>query len=178
MCQNLTHPLFCAFRSRGAVMNALVLQGKSRCPKAKQAQFWRRTIACDSSSALQSAGWSRLGNMWDRDNGGDILEKLRRFWKNLPRFLENLPRFWRNVRDNFFFVGPFLEPFVEVFEREEMADGRWNVFVCEKCAFGCLSRARAHAHYKSFALFAFTTFTEISVINWYTMNKMMFSDKI
>ena len=55
--------------------------------------------------------------MWDRDNGGDILEKLRRFWKNLPRF-------WRNVRDNFFFVGPFLEPFVEGFEREEMADGR------------------------------------------------------
>ena len=64
------------------------------------------------------------GNMWDRDNGGDILEKLPRFWKNLPRFLENLPRFWRNVRDNFFFVGSFLEPFVEVFEREEMADGR------------------------------------------------------
>ena len=46
------------------------------------------------------------------------------FGKNLPRFLENLPRFWRNVRDNFFFVGPFLEPFVEGFEREEMADGR------------------------------------------------------
>ena len=71
------------------------------------------------------------GNMWDRDNGGDILEKLPRFWKNLPRFLENLPRFlenlprfWRNVRDNFFFVGPFLEPFIEVFEREEMADER------------------------------------------------------
>ena len=55
--------------------------------------------------------------MWDRDNGGDILEKLRRFWKNLPRF-------WRNVRDKFFFVGPFLEPFVEGFEREEMADER------------------------------------------------------
>jgi len=62
--------------------------------------------------------------MWDRDNGGDILEKLRRFWINLPCFLENLPRFWRNVRDNFFFVGPFLEPFVEGFEREEMADER------------------------------------------------------
>jgi hypothetical protein len=39
-------------------------------------------------------------------------------------FGKNLPRFWRNVRDNFFFVGPFLEPFVEGFEREEMADGR------------------------------------------------------
>ena len=61
---------------------------------------------------------------WDRDNGGDILEKLRRFLEKLRRFLENLPRFWRNVRDNFFFVGPFLEPFVEGFEREEMADGR------------------------------------------------------
>ena len=75
--------------------------------------------------------WTRLENMWDRDNGGDILEKLRRFWinlprflENLPRFLENLPRFWRNVLDNFFFVGPFLEPFVEGFEREEMADER------------------------------------------------------
>ena len=71
------------------------------------------------------------GNMWDRDNGGDILEKLprfwknlRRFWKNLRRFWKNLRRFWRNVRDKFFFVGPFLEPFVEGFEREEMADGR------------------------------------------------------
>ena len=69
--------------------------------------------------------------MWDRDNGVDTFENLPRFWKklrrfleNLPRFWKNLPRFWRNVRDNFFFVGPFLEPFVEVFEREEMADGR------------------------------------------------------
>ena len=70
--------------------------------------------------------WTRFREYvgWDRDNGGDILVKLPRFWKNLPRFLENLPRFWRNVRDNFFFVGPFLEPFVEVFEREEMADER------------------------------------------------------
>lgn len=70
--------------------------------------------------------WTRFGEYvgWSRDNGGEILEKLRRFWKKLRRFLENLPRFWRNVRDNFFFVGPFLEPFVEVFEREEMADGR------------------------------------------------------
>ena len=70
--------------------------------------------------------WTRFGKYvgWGRDNGGDILEKLRHFWKNLPRFLENLPRFWRNVRDKFFFVGPFLEPFVEGFEREEMADER------------------------------------------------------
>ena len=63
--------------------------------------------------------WTRFGEYvgWDRDNDEEILEKLRRFWKNLPRF-------WRNVRDNFFFVGPFLEPFIEVFEREEMADER------------------------------------------------------
>ena len=148
-------------------MNALVLQRKSRCPKAKQAQFWRGTIADNSSSALQSAGWSRFGEYvgWSRDNGGEIFENHPRFWKKLRRFLENLPRFWRNVRGNFFFVGPFLEPFVEGFEREEMADERWNVFVCEKCVLGCLSCARAHAHYRSFALFAFTTFTEISVIN-------------
>ena len=70
--------------------------------------------------------WTRFGEYvgWSRDNGGEILEKLRRFWKNLRRFLENLRRFWRNVRDKFFFVGPFLEPFVEGFEREEMADER------------------------------------------------------
>lgn len=56
--------------------------------------------------------WTRFGEYvgWSRDNDVDTFE--------------NLPRFWRNVRDNFFFVGPFLEPFVEVFEREEMADGR------------------------------------------------------
>lgn len=70
--------------------------------------------------------WTRFGKYvgWSRDNGGEIFENLPRFWKKLRRFLENLPRFWRNVRDNFFFVGPFLEPFVEVFEREEMADER------------------------------------------------------
>ena len=70
--------------------------------------------------------WTRFREYvgWGRDNDEEIFENLRRFWKNLPRFLENLRRFWRNVRDNFFFVGPFLEPFVEVFEREEMADGR------------------------------------------------------
>ena len=77
--------------------------------------------------------WTRFGEYvgWSRDNDVDTFENLPRFWKklrrfleNLPRFWENLPRFWRNVRDNFFFVGPFLEPFVEVFEREEMADGR------------------------------------------------------
>ena len=63
--------------------------------------------------------WTRFGEYvgWSRDNDVDTFENLPRFWKNLPRF-------WRNVRDNFFFVGPFLEPFVEVFEREEMADGR------------------------------------------------------
>ena len=63
--------------------------------------------------------WTRFGEYvgWSRDNDVDTFE-------NLPRFLENLPRFWRNVRDNFFFVGPFLEPFIEVFEREEMADER------------------------------------------------------
>ena len=74
----------------------------------------------------ESERWTRFGEYvgWGRDNDVEIFEKLRRFWKNLPRFLENLRRFWRNVRDNFFFVGPFLEPFVEVFEREEMADGR------------------------------------------------------
>ena len=76
-------------------------------------------VSCDEGER-----WTRLENMWDRDNGEDILEKLRRFWINLPRFLENLPRFCRNVRGNFFFVGPFLEPFVEGFEREEMADER------------------------------------------------------
>lgn len=70
--------------------------------------------------------WTRFGKYvgWGRDNDEEIFENLPRFWKKLRRFLENLPRFWRNVRDNFFFVGPFLEPFVEVFEREEMADGR------------------------------------------------------
>jgi len=75
---------------------------------------------------LQSAGWSRFGEYvgWSRDNGGEIFENHPRFWKKLRRFLENLPRFWRNVRGNFFFVGPFLEPFVEGFEREEMADER------------------------------------------------------
>ena len=61
---------------------------------------------------------------WGRDNDEEIFENLPHFWKNLRRFLENLRRFWRNVRDNFFFVGPFLEPFVEGFEREEMADER------------------------------------------------------
>ena len=39
VCQILTHPLFYAFSLRDALMNALVLQRKSRCPKAKQAQF-------------------------------------------------------------------------------------------------------------------------------------------
>lgn len=70
--------------------------------------------------------WTRFGEYvgWGRDNDEEIFENLRRFWKNLRRFLENLRCFWRNVRDNFFFVGPFLEPFVEVFEREEMADER------------------------------------------------------
>ena len=84
--------------------------------------------------------WTRFGEYvgWGRDNDEEIfenlrrfwknlrrfLENLRRFWKNLRRFLENLRRFWRNVRGNFFFVGPFLEPFVEGFEREEMADER------------------------------------------------------
>ena len=70
--------------------------------------------------------WTRFGEYvgWSRDNGGEIFENHPRFWKNLPRFSENLPRFWRNVRGNFFFVGPFLEPFVEGFEREEMADER------------------------------------------------------
>lgn len=107
-------------------MNALVLQRESRCPKAKNKPSFEgeplpatAVVPCDEGER-----WTRLENMWDRDNGGDILEKLRRFWINLPRFLENLPRFCRNVRDNFFFVGPFLEPFVEVFEREEMADER------------------------------------------------------
>ena len=70
--------------------------------------------------------WTRFGEYvgWGRDNDEEIFENLRRFWKNLRRFLENLRRFWRNVRGNFFFVGPFLEPFVEGFEREEMADER------------------------------------------------------
>ena len=68
--------------------------------------------------------WTRFREYvgWGRDNDEEIFENLRRFWKNLRRFLENLRRFWRNVRDKFFFVGPFLEPFVEGFEREEMAD--------------------------------------------------------
>ena len=63
--------------------------------------------------------WTRFGEYvgWGRDNDEEIFENLR-------RFLENLRRFWRNVRGNFFFVGPFLEPFVEGFEREEMADER------------------------------------------------------
>ena len=63
--------------------------------------------------------WTRFGEYvgWGRDNDVEIFENLR-------RFLENLRRFWRNVRDNFFFVGPFLEPFVDGFEREQMADER------------------------------------------------------
>lgn len=63
--------------------------------------------------------WTRFRKYvgWGRDNDEEIFENLR-------RFLENLRCFWRNVRDNFFFVGPFLEPFVEAFEREEMADER------------------------------------------------------
>jgi hypothetical protein len=78
-------------------------------------------VSCDEGER-----WTRFGEYvgWGRDNNVEIFENLRRFWINLPCFLENLPRFWRNVRDNFFFVGPFLEPFVEGFEREEMADER------------------------------------------------------
>ena len=70
--------------------------------------------------------WTRFGEYvgWGRDNDEEIFENLPHFWKNLRCFLENLRRFWRNIRDNFFFVGPFFEPFVEGFEREEMADER------------------------------------------------------
>ena len=107
-------------------MNALVLQRKSRCPKAKIKPSCvgepLQTIAVVPCG--EGERWTRFEEYvgWSRDNYEEIFENLRRFWKNLPRFLENLRRFWRNVRDKFFFVGPFLEPFVEGFEREEMAD--------------------------------------------------------